>query len=178
MFVPGGAGAVGFYAIQFAKLRGARVITTVSSPAKAALAQRAGADHVVDYKREDVGARVADITGKAGVDAIIEVDISAGAPLWPVILRPHGTVIVYGAGPQATIPGSFCLTNNINIRFILVYEMHGGEIDRAVADISKFLAENRLVHNIATTLPLTDIVRAHETVEQGAVAGKVVLQIS
>ena len=69
MFVPGGAGAVGFYAIQFAKLRGARVITTVSSPAKAELAQRAGADHVVDYKREDVGARVADITGKAGVDA-------------------------------------------------------------------------------------------------------------
>ena len=56
--------------------------------------------------------------------------------------------------------------------------MHGSEIDRAVVDISKLLAENRLVHNIATTLPLSDIVRAHETVEQGAVAGKVVLQIS
>ncbi len=47
-FIPGGAGAVGFYAIQFAKLRGAQVIATVSSPAKAELARRAGADHVID----------------------------------------------------------------------------------------------------------------------------------
>jgi NADPH:quinone reductase len=177
VFVPGGAGAVGFYAIQFAKLSGARVITTVSSAAKGALAQRAGADHVIDYKREDVAARIADITGKAGVDAVIEVDISAGAPLWPAILRPHGQVVVYGAGPQATIPGSFCLTSNINIRFILVYEMHATEIDRAVAEISKLLSEDRLVHNIALTLPLADIVRAHEVVEQGAAAGKVVLHI-
>ena len=85
--------------------------------------------------------------------------------MWPAILRPHGHVVVYGAGPQANIPGSFCLTNNINVRFILVYEMAASEIDRAVADISKLLAEGRLVHNIALTLPLAEIVRAHEAVE-------------
>jgi NADPH2:quinone reductase len=176
-FIPGGGGAVGFYAIQLAKLRGARVIATVSSPAKGELARRAGADHVVDYKRDDVAARVADITGKKGVDAIIEVDIAAGAPLWPAILRPHGNVVVYGAGPQTNIPGAFCLTNNINVRFILVYEMGASEIDRAVADISKLLAEGRLIHNIALTLPLDEIVRAHEAVEAGTTVGKVVVQI-
>jgi NADPH2:quinone reductase len=176
VFIPGGAGAVGFYAIQIAKLRGARVITTVSSPEKAELAQRAGADHVINYKGEDVAARVAEITNKQGVDAIIEVDVSAGAPLWPAILRSHGHVIVYGAGPQAILPGSFCLTNNINIRFILVYEMPTADIDRAIVDISKLLAEGRLIHNIAQTVSLDQIVKAHEAVERGAI-GKVVVQI-
>ena len=177
VYVPGGAGAVGFYAIQFAKLRGATVITTVSSSDKAELAKRAGADHAINYKQEDIAARVADITGKKGVDAIIEVDASANASLWPAILRPHAKVIVYGVGPQATIPGSFCLTNNIDVRFILVYEMPAADIDRALADISKRLAEGRLVHNIAMTVPFADIVRAHEAVESGKTIGKVVVQI-
>src|SRR5512144_1809577 len=60
--VAAGAGAVGHYAIQFAKKRKATVITTVSSPAKAEIARAAGADHVIDYKREDVGERVMAIT--------------------------------------------------------------------------------------------------------------------
>lgn len=177
VFIPGGAGAVGFYAIQFAKLRGARVITTVSSPAKADLARRAGADHAIDYKREDVAARVAEITGKQGVDAIIEIDIAAGAPLWPAILRPHGNVIVYGAGPQATIPAAFCLTSTINVRFILVYEMPPSEIDRAISEISQLLANGRLLHNIALTVPLGEIVRAHQTLETGMTVGKIVVTI-
>ncbi|MGZ5866922.1 MAG: NADPH:quinone reductase [Xanthobacteraceae bacterium] len=176
VFIPGGAGAVGFYAIQFAKLRGARVITSVSSPAKADLARRAGADHVIDYKREDVAAKIAEATAKQGVDAIIEIDISAGAPLWPQILRAHGDIIVYGAGPQANVPAAFCLTNNINVRFILVYEMAAPEIDRALADISRLLTDGRLIHNIAQTFPLSDIVRAHQAVEAGPI-GKVVVTI-
>jgi NADPH2:quinone reductase len=177
IFIPGGAGAVGFYAVQLAKLRGARVIATVSSAAKADLARRAGADHVIDYKREDVAARVTELTDKRGCDAIIEVELAAGAPLWPSILRARGQVVVYGTGPQATIPGSFCLTNNINVRFILVYELTIQEADRAIADLSKLLAENRLIHNIALTLPLDRIAAAHEAVEGGKTIGKVVMQI-
>src|SRR5436189_208606 len=55
LFVSGGAGSVSQYAIQFAKARGATVITTISSPDKATAARQAGADHCIDYKREDVG---------------------------------------------------------------------------------------------------------------------------
>ena len=58
MLITGGAGGVGHYAIQFAKARGATVLTTVSSEAKAKLARQAGADHTIDYKRENVGERV------------------------------------------------------------------------------------------------------------------------
>src|SRR5882762_6973086 len=54
LLIAGGAGGVAHYAIQFAKARGAVVITTVSSEDKAKLARQAGADHVIDYKREDV----------------------------------------------------------------------------------------------------------------------------
>ncbi len=82
------------------------VITTVSSPEKAAIAREAGADHTIDYKRENVGERVMEITGKRGVDAVIEMDIAANAKLLPGVLRPKGSVIIYGTGAaEATIPG-------------------------------------------------------------------------
>jgi len=178
LFVPGGAGAVGFYAVQIAKMRGAHVISTVSSPEKAEIALEAGADHVINYKREDVPARVAEFTGKRGADAVLEVDVGAGAKLWSSILRPHGAVVAYGtSAADHVIPAQFCLTNNISIRFILVYEMFEAEADRAIADISKMLAENRLTHNIAQTFVLENIVAAHEAVETGAV-GKVVVTIA
>ena len=98
LLIAGGAGAVGHYAVQFAKAAGATVITTVSSPQKADAACAAGADHVIDYKRDNVGGRVMAITGNKGVDAIIELDIAANAKLIPHVLRPRGTVVVYGTG--------------------------------------------------------------------------------
>jgi NADPH2:quinone reductase len=177
IFIPAGAGAVGNYAIQFAKARHAQVITTVSSQDKAAIASHAGADHVINYKTEDVARRVKDITDQKPVDAILEVDLGAGAKLWPAILRAHGTVVVYGtSATEHVIPAAFCLTNNIAIRFILVYEMTPSEIQKATAAITKMLAEGRLVHNVAATFTLDQIVPAHEAVERGA-GGKVVLKI-
>ena len=88
VLVAGGAGAVGDYAIQFANKRGATVIATVSSAAKAELARQAGAAHVIDYRRESVGERVMAITGKRGVDAVIEVDLAANAGCSRTCLRP------------------------------------------------------------------------------------------
>jgi NADPH:quinone reductase-like Zn-dependent oxidoreductase len=109
--VSGGAGSVSQYVIQFAKARGATVITTISSEDKAKAAREAGADHCIDYKREDVGQRVAEITGKRGVDAIIEMDLTANAKLIPAVLRPKGRVIVYGTGrshhPELLLPRQF-----------------------------------------------------------------------
>ncbi|HXW25252.1 MAG TPA: NADPH:quinone reductase [Xanthobacteraceae bacterium] len=178
LLIAGGAGAVANYAIQFAKARGARVITTVSSPAKAEVARAAGADHVVDYKRENVGERVAAITGKAGVDAVIELDLAANAHLIPAVLRPKGTVVVYGTGkPEAQIPASFCLVNSIRLQFMLVYELSADERGRAIADIARMLEANALIHNVAKTFPLADIVAAHQTVEAGSAIGNVVMEV-
>ena len=176
VLVAGGAGAVAHYAIQFAKARGATVLTTVSSAEKAKLARDAGADHTIDYKRENVGERVAALT-KGGVDAVIEVDLTANAPLIPVTLRPYGTLVVYGTGPQVQFPGSFCLVNNITVKFMLVYELTPQARGRAIADITRMLAAGRLIHNVAARFGLDDIVAAHEAVEQGRAIGNVVLTL-
>jgi NADPH:quinone reductase len=178
LLIPGGAGAVAHYAIQFAKARGAAVVTTVSSAEKARLAREAGADHTIDYKREDVGERVKALTENRGVDAILELNITANAPLIPAVLRPRGIVVVYGVGgPEATIPASFCLQNAITLKFILVYELTDAERARAVADITRLLQAGRLINNVAQTFALDDVVAAHETVEQGRVMGNVVVKI-
>ena len=162
---------------QFAKARGATVIATVSSAAKAKLAREAGADHTIDYKTENVGERVMALT-KGGVDAVIEMDLTANATLLPAVLRPRGTLVVYGTGPQVQFPGSFCLVNNITVKFLLVYELTADERTRAIAGITRMLEANTLKHNIAKTFPLAEIVAAHEAVESGEVAGNVVVQIS
>jgi NADPH2:quinone reductase len=174
LLIAGGAGAVAHYAIQFAKARGAFVLTTVSSPDKAKLALDAGADVAIDRKTEDVGARVMALT-KGGVDAVIELDLTANAALLPQTLRPRGTLVVYGTGPQVQFPGSFCLVNNITVKFLLVYELTADERARALDAITRMLQANRLKHNVAQTFPLAEIVAAHQAVESGKVAGNVVM---
>ena len=74
VLVTGGAGAVGHYAVQLAKWGGARVIATVSSAAKAEQARLAGADLVINYKTDDVVAKVMAFTGQRGVDRVVDVD--------------------------------------------------------------------------------------------------------
>jgi NADPH2:quinone reductase len=177
LLIAGGAGAVSHYAIQFAKARGATVLTTVSSPEKAKVAREAGADVTIDYKTENVGERVQALT-KGGVDAVIELDLTANAALLPSLLRPYGTVVVYGTSPQVPFPGTFCLVNNITVKFMLVYELTTAARTRAIEDITRMMEAGRLTHNVAATFPLADIVKAHETVEQGKAIGNVVMEIA
>jgi len=174
LFVSGGAGSVSQYAIQFAKTRGATVITTISSQDKATAAREAGADHCIDYKREAVGERVAEITNKRGVDAIIEMDLSANAKLIPAVLRPRGSVIVYGTGAEATIPSFFCLTNSVLVQFFLVYQLDAQQRDRAVNGINRALERGKLVNRIGPTFPLAETAAAHEAVERGTIGNVVV----
>ena len=175
LLVSGGAGAVSQYVIQFAKTKGATVITTVSSSQKAKAAREAGADHVIDYKHENVGERVMEITGKRGVDVAIEMDLTANAKLIPNILRPKGSVIVYGTGPEAVLPAAFCLVNSIRLQFFLVYELDATERERALAAINDTLKTDALLNRIAQpTFSLADTVAAHEAVERGTIGNVIV----
>ena len=179
VLVAAGAGAVGHYAIQLAKRRKASVITTVSSPAKAEIARQAGADHAIDYKRENVGERVMAITAKRGVDAVIEMDLAANARLLPEVLAPNGTVAIYGSrAPETSIPFQFLLQNSITLKFFLVYLMPQDLRERATADITRMLERGELIHNVAQTFDLADIVAAHEAVESGKALGNVVVRMA
>jgi NADPH2:quinone reductase len=178
LLVAGGAGSVGHYAIQFAKLRGATVITTVSTEEKAAHARRAGADHVILYRSEDVGARVQALTGGRGVDAVVEMDFTANARLYPACVRPGGTVVVYGMGQtEAPLPTFWFMRNRITLKFVFVYEMEADERAACLRELDALLREGALQHTVAQRLPLAEIARAHDTVEAGQVIGNVVLDI-
>lgn len=176
LLVAGGAGAVSQYIIQFAKAQGAQVLTTVSSPEKAKTALEAGADHTIDYKRDNVGERVMEITAKRGVDAVIEMDIAGNAKFLPGVLRPKGSVIIYGTGaPEAALPTGFCLVNSIRLQFFLVYELDTSERERAIAAINRALEQNKLLNRVAQPLyGLNDIVAAHEAVEKGTLGNVIV----
>src|SRR6185295_5792111 len=176
VLIAGGAGAVAHYAIQFAKARGATVITTVSSMVKATVAREAGADHTIDHRAENVGERVMALT-KGGVDAVIELDLTANAGLISAVLRPRGIVAVYGTGPQAQIPASFCLVNNVTLKFMLVYELTADERGQGIAEVTRMLEAKRLIHNIAKSFDLSEIVHAHQMVEQGQAIGNVVIDV-
>jgi NADPH:quinone reductase len=175
LFVSGGAGAVSQYVIRFAKAKGAKIITTISSPEKAKAAQEAGADATIDYKRENVGERVMEITGKQGVDAIIEMDLTANAKLIPGVLRPKGSVIIYGTGPEAAIPAAFCLVNSIRLQFFLIYELDANERERAISAINEALNAGQLLNRVAQpTYALAEAAAAHEAVERGALGNVIV----
>ena len=175
LLVSGGAGAVSQYAIQFAKAKKAKVITTVSSPEKADIARKAGADQIIDYKKESVGERVMEITGKHGVDAVIELDLTANAKLIPAVLRPKGSVIIYGTGLEAALPSAFCLVNSVRLQFFLVYELDANERERAIVGINEALESEALVNRIAQpTFSLAEAVAAHEAVERGTIGNVVV----
>ena len=174
LLISGGAGSVSQYAIQFAKARGMTVATTISAPEKANVAREAGADYCIDYTHEDVGARVAETIGKSGVDAIIELDLTANAKLIPSVLRPRGVVIVYGTGAEATIPSFFCLQNSITLQYLLVYQLDAQERDRAIAGINRVLEQGQLKNRVGSTFPLAETAAAHEAVERGTIGNVIV----
>ena len=179
VLVTGGAGAVGHYAVQMAKLAGARrVIATVSSAEKAALARQAGADLAIDYRREDVVKSVLEATGNEGVDRLIEVDFAANVGPSLAAVRAQGDIVVYGSGkPEIVVPFFPAILKNVCVRFFIVYNLARADRDAAIEQLTAWLRENRLRHNIAARLPLDSIAEAHELVESGRAAGNVVLDI-
>ncbi|GJD53930.1 Quinone oxidoreductase 1 [Methylobacterium crusticola] len=177
VLVAGGAGAVGLYAVQMAKLLGAaRVIATVSSPEKARHASEAGADEVIDYKREDVAERIVALTGGRGADRVVEVDIAGNAALLPRVVARDGLCVVYGSNaPQACLEFGPMILSGAAVRFFIVYELSREARQRGIADLTRWMTDGCLKHTIGATFPLDAVVEAHECVESGRVVGNVVV---
>jgi len=175
LLIQGGAGAVGHLAVQFAAQAGKRVIASVSSADKAALALAAGAEAVVDYKRDDVAARIAELTGGRGVDRVIEVNLSANAASYTRIVRPGGRVTVYGSDDwQAVLPQVDWLIHGLTLRFFIVYELNPQRLAAGIAGVHAALAQGLDV-KIAARFALADTAAAHEMVEAGRQVGNVVV---
>ncbi len=171
VLVAGGAGAVGHFAIELAKRSGARVIATVSGPGKAALAEKAGADLVVNYRSADAAQQVRAFA--PAVDRVIELALGANLALDLAVSRP-GTVIVTYAAESAdpVLPVRACMSANVTVKFVLLYGVPVAAMERAAVDITAALAAGDLTALPVHKVRLDDIVAAHEAAEQGAV-GKV-----
>jgi NADPH2:quinone reductase len=178
VLVPGGAGSVGHYAIQMLKQRGAEVITTVSSARKAEHAAGAGAGHIINYRDEDVAARVQAITQGAGVDRVLEVDLTGNAGSYPQILRPGASVVVYGTtGLESVLPSVALMQKSIGLQFFMIYEISARDRQESLAEIKRLLEDNYLRHTVGQSLPLEQTALAHELLEAGDVMGNVILTI-
>jgi NADPH:quinone reductase-like Zn-dependent oxidoreductase len=177
VLVSGGTGRVGAYAVQLAKQAGALVIATVGSAEKAALAGKLGADHVVNYRRDDLAERVAEATGNRGVDVIVEAEFGSNLATDVALLAPHGTIATYASmgEPKPACPVYALMLKNATLCFVLVYDMPEAAKQQAIADVNGLLEAGRLQHQIGLVVPLDRIVEAHEAVEHG-VQGCAVVQ--
>src|SRR4051812_30493867 len=142
VLVAGGAGAVGRAAIEIARWAGAaRIVATVSSDEKAAIAREAGADETVNYKADNALDQARDLRA----DRIVELSLGHNLELDLAAAGPNCSIVSYaneGDNPQIEVRS--LMGPNINLRFMLVYTMPREAIDHSVADITKALGDGAL----------------------------------
>lgn len=179
VLVAGGAGAVGGFAVSFAKWGGATVIATVGSEEHAGLAAAAGAEHILNYRTKDVAARVGQITGGAGTDRIVEVALGRNLAADAEALASHGTMAAYASDAEAEpkLPFWPLLFKNATIRLVGSDDLPGEAERRAVEDIGACLRAGLLRPRVGMRFPLERIAEAHEAVEEGRTGGRVVVDI-
>jgi NADPH2:quinone reductase len=179
VLVAGGAGAVGNAAIQLGKWAGATVLTTVSSKEKADLATAAGADAVINYREEDVVARVKELA-PGGVRVVVEVNTENLRTDLSVV-APGGNIAIY-VGGEVTIPSFKAMLKNASLDFVLTYTTTVEEKDNAVAAVAEAVNAGAFKVGEEAGLPIVRfpferVGDAHEAVEQHAV-GKVVIDVT
>lgn len=180
VLIHAGAGGVGQLLIQMAKMLGATVITTVSTPEKAALASEAGADHIINYTEADFEEEVKRITEGKKLPVVFD---SVGRDTFDKslnCLRPRGYMVLFGASSGPVPPfdpqilnrkGSLYLTRPTMGHYILTRE----ELLARTGDIFKWMAEGKLKVEYDHTYPLADAAQAQTDLKGRATTGKVLL---
>ena len=176
VLVTGGAGSVGRYACQMAAILGARVITTVSSEAKAA---HAGCETWINYRTTDVAEAVMEFTDGAGLDRVVDVDFAANQDIAVRCLKPGGTIATYASASVMAPELQFypLMFRNVTLRMIIVYHLTGAVRARGTAEVNGWLADGKLSHAVVPGGTLSDIAAAHDMVAAGDKMGTVVLDI-
>ena len=180
VLITGGAGAVGSMAIQMAKYRGAKVITTVSGEEKAEAAREDGADVIINYKTEPLAERVLDANSGEKLDHIVDVDFGVHVNITPDILKPDAMIAAYAStsAPQPAIDYYPLMFNNTGIQLVFVYAMSWRHREAAQSDIDQMLRDGALRPRIAKTYTLDQTIEAHEHIETGTQIGNVIVTIS
>jgi NADPH:quinone reductase-like Zn-dependent oxidoreductase len=179
VLVQGGAGAVGSYAIQFARPGGARVIATGSTPEKRQVATDLGAHRVVDYRDPDAARLILDANDGRGVDRIIEVDLGDNLPLDLAVAGTNATIASYSSTRvrEFTFPYYQIAPKGLNFLIVQGYCLAQGAREEGIVAITQAFAEGWLRHRIGAVFPFEQIVEAHEAAERGETDGKVLVAL-
>ena len=174
VLVTGGAGTVGRYACQMAALAGARVITTVSSEAKA---RHSTAETWINYRETDVAEAVMDLTDGAGVDRIVEVDFAANQAVSLALIKPRGVISAYASVSEMEPRLTFYpfMFKNVTLRMLIVYQIDEATQAKGAADLERWIEAGALSHAVVPAGSLDDAAAAHERVEAGEKLGTVVI---
>jgi NADPH2:quinone reductase len=180
VIVHAAAGGVGLLLTQIVKLRGGRVIATVSTDEKAALARGAGADEVIRYDQVDFAPEARRLTGGEGVAAVFDGVGRTTFDASLASLRPRGMMALYGASSGAVPPfdpqrlnsgGSLFLTRPSLGHYTLTREELLGRAD----EVFGWIAAGRLDVHIGGRYPLAEASRAHEDLHGRRTTGKLLL---
>jgi NADPH:quinone reductase len=182
LLVTGAAGGVGLTAVEIGKAMGARVIACAGSAEKLAIAREHGADHLIDYSKEDLRERVKAITGGRGADVIYD---PVGGDVFDACLRSiawGGRIIIIGfaAGRISQVPANLALVKNIDVIGFYwgSYQKHKPELLRSsFQQLFRWFEEGKLRPHISHRLPLAQAGEALKLLQQRQSTGKVVLEI-
>ena len=178
--VHAGAGGVGLLLIQMAKMRGAKVITTVSTPDKAKLAKDAGADHCILYTKDDFEAETKKIVGDRGVNVVYDAVGKTTFDKGFNVLMRRGMMVLYGAssGPVPLFDmqvlnakGSVFVTRPSLVHHIFTRE----ELEARAGEVMKWVKSGKLDVRIGATYPLAQAKQSHDDLEGRKTTGKVLL---
>jgi NADPH:quinone reductase-like Zn-dependent oxidoreductase len=179
VLVTGGAGRVGYYAVQWAKAAGATVIASTSNSSDEAVCKSVGADQVFNHREPGWSERVKALNGGKPVDRVIDVEFGANLPEVIQCIRVGGTIATYSSTQvsEPKLPFFKMMYLDLTLRLVIVYAMPEPAKKRAIDDITRFLAEEKLRHRVAHVLPLGELARANELIEQGHAGGCVVVDV-
>jgi len=176
VLVQGVRGSVGAFAGQLARWAGATVIGTVRSDAEVQQAGADSADHVISLQSDPVAA-IWQLAPR-GVDRVVEVALSANADLDAAVVR-NGAVVAAYASPQErpALPFWPMLFNNVTIRLLGSDDFPAEAKTAAARDLTSAAAAGALKVPVGRVIPLAHIVAAHELIESGRAAGRVLISI-
>ncbi|MBL9048017.1 MAG: zinc-binding dehydrogenase [Tabrizicola sp.] len=181
VLIHGGAGGTGQMATQIARAMGARVATTVSSPAKAGLSTAAGAERAILYRDEDFVAATMDWSGGKGVKAVLDNIGGDGFLNSLRVLQPYGHIVTL-MGTPGDLPDGTAYNANLTIHNVMMLTpMWKGlrpHLIRQAAILRRamaWLAEGKVFVRIQESFPLVSAVDAHRLLESAGGSGKIIL---
>ena len=171
----GAAGALASFVVQLAKLKGAHVIAAAGGEDRLEVAKDLGADHLINYRTQDLEQEVRNITNKRGVDVVFEnigdPDLWSGA--WDSLAR-NGRLVTVGFHGGGIVPLDIKKLHMRQLK-VLSTAMDAGSKD-VQGDCLQLAAEGKIRPVIGKKLPLKDAAEGHRLVENKAVIGKVILE--